>query len=265
MVLFFDIDGTLIDTHHQLPPSLLPAMKSAKRHGHQLIINTGRTLCNLDNRLKAYPFDGWITGCGSHIVYHEEILRNMYFSLPESLMIRSLFRELNLPAVYECDTGIYFDPLIGQNDPAIQAFSVFAQKAGIYREVTENDRDFCVIKMFCFSDSLPQIHLFQTRSLKMGFSFETIHREDSGNGWEIVPSCISKATGMEIICDRLGVSIDHTFAFGDSENDLPMLNRAGVSIAMGNAPQHVKSACTYVTDYPEDDGIVKAMKNFHLI
>ena len=45
MLLFFDIDGTLFDEDRRLPSSVLPAMEAARKNGHRLIINTGRTLC----------------------------------------------------------------------------------------------------------------------------------------------------------------------------------------------------------------------------
>ena len=66
MLLFFDIDGTLFDDDRHLPDSVRPAMEAAQRNGHQLIINTGRTLCNMDHRLDCLPLDGWIMGapCG---------------------------------------------------------------------------------------------------------------------------------------------------------------------------------------------------------
>ena len=64
---------------------------------------------------------------------------------------------------------------------------------------------------------------------------------------------------------KLGVSREDCFAFGDSTNDLTMFEHAGISIAMGNAEDQVKAACSYVTDLPEKDGIEKAMKHFGLI
>ena len=64
---------------------------------------------------------------------------------------------------------------------------------------------------------------------------------------------------------RLGVKKADCFAFGDSRNDMTMLEHAGCSIAMGNATDDVKAACTWVTDRPENDGIEKAMKHFGLI
>jgi hydroxymethylpyrimidine pyrophosphatase-like HAD family hydrolase len=84
-------------------------------------------------------------------------------------------------------------------------------------------------------------------------------------GWELVPAGYSKGKGIDILRKRIGVGREDCYAFGDSRNDLTMLRHAGHSIAMGNATDDVKKACSYVTDLPEKDGIEKAMKHFRLI
>ena len=63
----------------------------------------------------------------------------------------------------------------------------------------------------------------------------------------------------------LGEKNENCYAFGDSRNDMTMLEHVGHSIAMGNATDDVKAACSWVTDRPENDGIEKAMKHFGLI
>ena len=91
MLLFFDIDGTIIDNSFQIPPSVKPALEAAQRNGHRIIINTGRTMCNLDDRLDVFPIDGWILGCGTQIVFHGETLLNMEYTPEQSLELRKLF------------------------------------------------------------------------------------------------------------------------------------------------------------------------------
>ena len=53
-------------------------------------------------------------------------------------------------------------------------------------------------------------------------------------------------------------------ACGDAGNDLPMLRRAGVGVAMGNAAPAVKSAARFVTDTNDNDGVAKALERFVL-
>ena len=51
---------------------------------------------------------------------------------------------------------------------------------------------------------------------------------------------------------------------GDSENDLPMLEYADISVAMGNGVKEVKEKADYVTDKIDNDGLYKAFKNLKL-
>ena len=89
---------------------------------------------------------------------------------------------------------------------------------------------------------------------------------DRGNGfYEVVPVGHSKATGIQFLMDYFNIPLEDTIAIGDSNNDLPMLEFAGLSIGMQKSDADVLSTVDYVTDTVENDGIYKAMKHFHLI
>ena len=72
----------------------------------------------------------------------------------------------------------------------------------------------------------------------------------------------SKQFGMEKVMQYYNIPIENSFAIGDSINDLDMLRIAGISIAMGNAPEIVKSECDYVTLNVCEDGVSYAMEQF---
>ena len=262
MLLFFDADGTLIADNHQLVASVKPAMEKAKKNGHQLIINTGRTLCNIDHRLDELPIDGWILGCGTRIIYHDETLQSMEYDLEKSLLLRDVFRKLKIATVYECDTGMYFDP-DGTKHPSVEGFYRYAEQHGIARKIDENDHEFRAVKMFCFPKRKNVIRDIEQETTKIGMPYVGIDR--SPTGWEIVPAGFSKGTGVYALKEKLGYNDNECFAFGDSRNDLTMLQSVVHSVAMGNASNDVKAVCSYVTDRPENDGIRKAFEHFGLI
>ena len=60
-------------------------------------------------------------------------------------------------------------------------------------------------------------------------------------------------------------SMEDTYGFGDSSNDLEMLQMCNVGIAMGNAFDEVKKISDYITDTIDNDGIAKAMEHFNLV
>ena len=53
-------------------------------------------------------------------------------------------------------------------------------------------------------------------------------------------------------------------AFGDAENDIEMLQMAGIGVAMGNASPVVKEAADFVTASNEEDGVARAVERFIL-
>ncbi len=262
MLLFFDIDGTLFDDRRRMPASVRPALEKAKQNGHSLFVNTGRTLCNMDHRLDNFPFDGWIMGCGARVMIHGKTLQCMEHTPEESLKLLDLFRSLHLPAVYECDTGMYFDPE-GAPHPAVPLFRRFAQEHGLERTVSCTDPEFRAVKMFAFSKDPETIRQLCAETARLGMPYAFIDRGQEG--WEIVPAGFSKATGIDRICRELNAGTEDCIAFGDSRNDLAMLLHVKYSVAMGNAPDDVKAQCFHVTDRPEKDGIAHAMRYFGIV
>lgn len=83
--------------------------------------------------------------------------------------------------------------------------------------------------------------------------------------YEGVPHGVSKDTSLERVTWKLGISPDEVMAFGDAQNDLGMLNFAGIGVAMGNAVPELKAAADEVTLSNNDDGIAATLeKHFHL-
>jgi len=256
MLLFFDIDGTIFDDQRRLPKSVKPAMEAARANGHQLFINTGRTLCNMDHRLDDFPLDGWVMGCGTRVIYRGETLQSREYDLEQTLRLRSIFIELEIPVVYECDTAMYFEPKV-KAIPEISGFREFAERFGIARDAAEDDPEFRMVKMFCFAEE-KKIRELEKHTERVGMPYEAIHR--GPNAWEVVQGGFSKGTGIDFLRERLGAGREECYAFGDSMNDLSMFRHAGHSIAMGNADDGVKAVANQVTRSNNEDGIAAALE-----
>mgnify|MGYP000086119105 CR=1 FL=1 len=87
----------------------------------------------------------------------------------------------------------------------------------------------------------------------------------AGNqGADIVEQEASKAMGLRRLCEYYGINLSHTIAFGDSMNDLEIIEEAGVGVAMGNALPAIKEAADYVTDPIDKDGVWNACVKLRL-
>lgn len=84
-----------------------------------------------------------------------------------------------------------------------------------------------------------------------GDDFVDVHKKGINKGWAI-----------QRLCRMWQISEDQVVAFGNTENDVSMLRRAGVSYAVANADQIAKDAATYICDSNENDGVAKILEQY---
>jgi len=85
-------------------------------------------------------------------------------------------------------------------------------------------------------------------------------------GWtawlDLSPVGVSKASGLALVADKLGVAQADVLAIGDGRNDIEMLRWAGRGVAMGQAIEEVKEAADAVTETVYDDGVVIELERY---
>lgn len=261
MVIFFDIDGTIIDDQtHQIPPSTIRAVERLREKGHIPIINTGRAFFQVDPRVKQMAFRGFACGCGMEVQLDGAWLVRAKPSL--ALRQKSVLcsRKYHMCSFYETgDGGILLD---GEHSvhPIMSREVERLRQVGfpIHELSQEGEPDF--VKFVTFLGAGGDAAGFK-RELEEDYTI--IDRE---NGmYELVLKGFSKAAGMELILRHLGVDAKDTLAIGDSTNDLPMFRLAGHAVCMGGGMDEVKRLCEYVTDPVMEDGIEKALEHYGLI
>jgi hypothetical protein len=261
MIVFFDIDGTIVsdDEKHIVPESAISAIRAARENGHLMYINTGRTIMNVEQELRDIGFDGYVCGCGTYIECNGEVLLNR--TVPKNICheISDLIYECDMTPVYERSDSFFIDKRIREigGFPALKA-RFKNQGKDISRDVSE--ADFGFDKMVAWYDEKSDLEKFK-RGVAAEFDFI-----DRGYGFcELAVKGFSKGTGIERVCEYHNVPITETIAIGDSLNDLPMLEAAKISVAMGNSTEALKEKSSFVTRDLYDNGIEFALKHFNLI
>ncbi|WP_229899089.1 HAD family hydrolase, partial [Streptomyces capoamus] len=77
---------------------------------------------------------------------------------------------------------------------------------------------------------------------------------------ELQPSGVTKATGLALAAERLGIGADRALAFGDMPNDIPMFEWAARGVAMAGAHPELKAVADEVTSSNEDDGVAVVLE-----
>lgn len=258
-LLFFDIDGTLLsDTTHQVPQSAKEALKQAQVNGHLIFINTGRPYASISLEIKDLDYDGILCGCGTYIEYHQQILFHQEIS-PEiiKLVITSL-RKYKVAALLEGKKAVYYDP--NNQHPHVAQIKNNYTSIGMDTQHTWDDVDIHFDKFTIWHDEHSD---FPALKKEMDPYFDYIERaHDFG---EFVPHGFTKATGIQFLMNHLQVDHEHTYCFGDSTNDLSMLEYCQHSVAMKNSDPRIFNHVEYITTDVDDDGIANALKHYQLI
>lgn len=258
-VIFFDIDGTLsTETDFTVPESTKKAIKLAQARGHILMVNTGRTICLIEDVIKELGLDGYICGCGTHIFYHDQEVFHKTLSLDLRTRIVNHAIELGLDAVFEGPEKIYFPEMI--KNPFVKSIKTRYAKNGVCVAEYHQNEDVDFDKFTAWYKSEDDINAF-----KECFKDDLDYIQRAEDFIEVVPKNYSKATGIQTFIDLIDASLDDCISIGDSTNDLPMLTYTKESVAMGNSNPILFDYVTYITTDIEDNGIYNALKHFHII
>lgn len=259
-VIFFDIDGTLIteDSRRYIPPSAREAIGKARENGCFTFINTGRTEFNVSPQIRELGFDGLICGCGTYIEHKGEVLLYNKLTQEHCRRVAETLRSCGVTPVYEHKDGYFFDDKAVKNAD-LESFLVSFVEEGIPVDRQVSDPDFIFDKFVIWTNENADMERFHREISK---EYQII---DRGNGfYENVPLGFSKATAVELILKKLGISPENAYAIGDSSNDLPILLAVPNSIAMGGA-EAIYPYVSYITTPIEEDGIYNALAHFGLI
>ena len=259
-VLFFDIDGTLLsEITKKIPQSAIEALKKAKENGHLLFINTGRTRCSLPAEIKRFPFDGYLCGCGTCLIYHDEVL--FARSVPEERGREILLQieKHGLGCVAEGPEDVYFSKRMSRFD-GLESTRRYFQEKGFGIERFIEDQGFVYDKLLVYADDKSDLDGF------LKFIAKDMDAIDRGkNTYEVIQKGYTKATACEAVLDKLGFTNEQAYVFGDSSNDLDMFRFARHAIALGRHDDVLEPYAEYVTKTVEDDGLAHAMEYYGLI
>lgn len=258
--LFFDIDGTLLsEVTKKIPVSAINAMKAAKKAGHMLFINTGRTICNIPAELRQFDFDGFLCGCGTALVYHDELLFSSSIEEIRGKKIIDKMMKCNLEGLAEGMDDVYLPSRISRFD-RLESSRRYFRNAGLGLEnYLENGR-FIYDKLFVYADKQSDRKTF--------FDFISEDMEiltRGGDTYECIQKGYSKATACDFIAQKFNLDREQVYVFGDSTNDISMFEYAVHTVAMGNHAAELDPYTEFVTSEVEEDGISNAISHYNLL
>lgn len=256
--VFFDIDGTIYDYDHGVSPSAKEAVRRLRENGHHPVLCTGRTRIMIFDEIIDMGFDGIIAGAGTYIEWNGELLKYQEMGHDQAIrLIRSL-RKYGFASYPEGQKTFYYDPEYVDNG-IDEIYRIYQQHIPDHVKPIDFTKDMHISKISAMytPDS--------DRDGLLGEIGEEYSWTDHGLLFETIPKNATKGEGIRFLMDHIGASLDDTYAFGDSFNDLEMLQLVKYGVVMGNAKDSLKALVPLHADHMLDKGVYRALEKFGLI
>lgn len=263
--LVLDIDGTLVNSQKVVSEATRDAIIEAQKRGKIVAIASGRSISGIRRtaaNIALEEFGGYVIAYNGTTVVNCKTGECIYNQMISTEMIAPVYE-----AAKEAKVGIlvYHDQqkeLLSGNgvDKYIEADAKACEIT--IRETTHfvQDINFPINKFLLTGEPEYMREVEKKMQEKFGDRLN-VFRSDPFYV-ELLPKFVDKGVAVEKLMKHLDIKKDKVICIGDSYNDLPMLRRVGLGVAMGNAQMEVKEAADFITDSNDEDGIVKVIKKF---
>lgn len=257
-MIFLDLDGTLMDDQKNIPAYNMSAIHDALTQGHKVIICTGRPLCSAKKLFHSLGMEQ--KGCyaitfNGGLIYDIFEQRTIFKQTLPLEYVRYIFKKAEEHGIY---IQTYSDDAILCHQDMKEGRD-YSLRLKIEREIVRDvfevlgSEEPC--KTLAIADGYDHKRLEDFRTVFSDWAPGKADIFFSCNEYlEFVPVGISKGAAVRFLADFLNIPIENTIAVGDAENDIPMIQAAGLGVAMKNASEDIKQHADYVTELDNNEG-----------
>jgi Cof subfamily protein (haloacid dehalogenase superfamily) len=254
-LIALDLDGTLLNTRHEMTDRARVALARVSRSGCHVILVSARPPRSVAGFARAIGLDAPYIALNGAVVIapNGDFLHREVMSATDALMIREASRGHALVASFYSGFDCYVEAIDDTIEDETRIVGFGPAVSRLSGEMLQN-----VQKMLIMGAPQDVRGLYEElvcKGLGANLSFS------KPEYLEISPAGVTKATGLAFVCRHLDVPASSVIAVGDSFNDVEMLRFAGLGVAMGNAPQAVKQVASLIIHSNDEDGVAQFVDN----
>lgn len=270
-IIALDLDGTLLDPNKRLTTRNLYALENAAELGWEIVPATGRFYNGMPDFIRELPFVNYaITINGAQVLDIKRRLIVYEAEMPYKKAIKLMEWLDDYPVIYDCYMGskgymseshkAMIDQLVEDPHSRQMLHDLREPVPDLKAFLAEQKQDVQKVQFF-IKDDIQRIKMLEI--LPKIFSEVAVSSALDQNV-EINSEFGNKGDALYALAKYLGVERKDTIAIGDGYNDIPMINAAGLGIAMTNGAQRVKDEAKWVTLPNDKDGVAHAIEEFCL-
>jgi Cof subfamily protein (haloacid dehalogenase superfamily) len=263
-LIALDMDGTLLKTDKTISKATFDAIQHAKNKGVKVVLATGRPVKGIKkylSELNLLSEDDYAVAFNGAVVQttkNEKIIAENLLSVEDIKILYDLSKKLkvNIHALTndECIT------------PKISKYSLLEANMNFIpiKEVDFDtmNKDTTIVKIM-FIDEEEILDKAIEQIPKEFYDKYTVVKS-APYFLEFLNKKVNKGVGVKLLAEELGIDMKDVICVGDHENDLEMVQYAGLGVAMENAIDKLKDAANFVTTSNDDDGVAHVINKFIL-
>ncbi|MFJ6571343.1 HAD family hydrolase [Streptomyces sp. NPDC091292] len=252
-----DLDGTLLRADHTVSERTREALAAVTSAGAAHIIVTGRAVPWTRHILDSLGYEG-LAVCGQGAQVYDAGTRRLLTSVTldrqlAGLALAKIEAEVGPLALAASRDGLDGDVVVGPGYEVLEGPLPVIRCTDIADMWSKP-----LNKVYIQHPRLTDDELAQAAQDAAG---GLVGVTMAGEGIvELLPLGLTKATGLSLAARRLGLKPEHTIAFGDMPNDIPMFTWSAHTVAMANAHEDVKAVADEITTSNETDGIAVVLE-----
>ncbi len=271
-LIFLDVDGTLTEPGAIVPPeSAAEAVRRARGAGHRAFLCTGRNRAMLKTLL-ADGYDGYIASAGGYVVCGDKVLFDCPMTDARRDEVIALMHENGGFVTLEAADATYDDEGIVDFLTSVGG----GPESDIVRWHAKIKRDLDIRPMHEYDGRAVYKISFMCRDGEqlarmlpdLERDFRVVVQEAFSRGFingELIDRAFDKGRGVRYVAEELGVPLSDTVGFGDSGNDLEMIETVGVGVCMANGSEELKRRSAMICPAVGENGIAEAFKRLGLV
>lgn len=265
-LIAIDIDGTLLNSHHHLTDEVRVALKKAEEKGVKVVLCTGRPLTGVQDlieELDLYSDNDYVVTYNGSLIQKtktKEVVSKFELSHDDYLAIDGLARKLNIHLHTETEDTMYTSNRDISRYTVLESHLVNMPLK--YRTQEEMTDELNILKMMMIDE--PALLDEAITHIPQEFYDKYTIVKSAPYFLEFLNKKVDKGAAVKLLAAQLGIDASEVMALGDNENDLPMIQFAGVGIAMGNATENIKKAASFITSSNDEHGVAVAIEKFIL-
>jgi Cof subfamily protein (haloacid dehalogenase superfamily) len=260
-IAFFDIDGTMVNVPNGMihPTSeTVRVLKTFQEQGNYIVVATARN--KIPESVEDIHFDGYICGDGQYIEFLGEVLVDNFFSKEQIIEQLKIYEEHNGGCGFGGRDGNWVS---SRTNPFFKRHNALYHGSDNLDDIPLIQDYWDEVKVNSIAAAFGNAEDLLAAKAKLPADWEiSAYTDDDDVRMDVHLPGFSKGTACEFLYQHLHIDKADTYAFGDGNNDIKMLQLVGHGIAMGNAPKNVQEVANDVTDTVDNDGIAKAFKKY---